>query len=120
MNPKLVVESITFNNGDIITINENSITIFVGANNVGKTAALKNIHMLSHMSGFGVKHDVVANLSLKKVGSESDFISFLKKTKIGKNYKINIAGREYNIDSTEPCGELMNQDILEIFLLKQC
>lgn len=101
MDPKLIIESIQFNNGDTIELKDNSITIFVGANNVGKTAALKNIHRLSHMGGFGVKHDVIVRLGLKKVGSESDFVSFIKKTKIsgGGSNKVNIAGREYDINA---------------------
>lgn len=100
MIPKLIIENIKFSNGDKIQLKENSITIFVGANNVGKTAALKNIHLLSNMGGYGTTHDVITDVSLKKIGSENDFVSFLKTKNSGSNYRFNIAGREYTPEQT--------------------
>ncbi|WP_298556568.1 AAA family ATPase [uncultured Algibacter sp.] len=100
MIPKLIIENIKFNNGDKIQLKEKSITIFVGANNVGKTAALKNIHLLSNLGGFRTKHDVIVNIDLKKVGSPIDFVNFLKTKNSGSNYKFNIGGNLYYPEDT--------------------
>lgn len=41
--PALFVNSITFNNGETIKINNNDIVVFVGPNNAGKSQSLKDI-----------------------------------------------------------------------------
>ncbi|WP_299553358.1 AAA family ATPase [Seonamhaeicola sp.] len=107
MIPKLIIENIEFNNGEKISIKENAITIFVGANNVGKTVALKNIHMLSHMSGWGANHDVITNISIRSVGSQNDIATFLESIRTGSNYKFNIAG---NLRTIEEGSKLWGSD----------
>lgn len=42
--PALFVNSITFNNGETISINKNDIVVFVGPNNAGKSQSLKDIY----------------------------------------------------------------------------
>lgn len=103
MEPKLIVESIEFNDGQKINLEPNAINIFVGANNVGKTAALKNIYNLTHVGGHGVTHKVIVNADLKKVGEVEDFVTFLRrvghKTEHYPNYNFNIGHANYDIDS---------------------
>ena len=41
-----IIKSIQFNNGYSLELQQDSIVVFVGANNVGKTQALKDIHQL--------------------------------------------------------------------------
>lgn len=44
VSPALFVNSITFNNGETIKINNNDIVVFVGPNNAGKSQSLKDIY----------------------------------------------------------------------------
>ncbi len=103
MNPKLIITEIKFNDQTAIPLFENSITIFVGANNVGKTVALKNIHNLTHMGGRSVTHDVINNCKLEKVGSKEDIIKFLSriahKLKNQPTHEFHIGSSVYTIEN---------------------
>ncbi len=103
MNPKIIFKELQFNNGNNVTLKENAITIFVGSNNVGKTAALKNLYNISHDGGHSVKHNVIIDAKLEKNGTEDEFIEFLKttefKTEQHPDYNFNLGGINYNINT---------------------
>lgn len=94
MNPKLTVSSIKFNEGNIIELNDSSITIFVGGNNVGKTAALKNLYNLTHPNGHTVTHKVLIEANLEKIGTGQELINFLQNDEfrvyINENSEVNV------------------------------
>lgn len=60
------VSSITFNNGVTLDVEKNSIVVFVGPNNVGKSQALKDIYSLS---GKGQNSVVISDIKLTKSGA---------------------------------------------------
>lgn len=41
--PKVFIENITFNDGTTLSLNNNSIVVFTGANNCGKSQILREI-----------------------------------------------------------------------------
>ena len=57
------ISKITFNNGVSLDISKNSIIVFVGPNNVGKSQALKDIYSLSEKSQNSV---VVSGIEITK------------------------------------------------------
>ena len=67
------VNSVKINDGTEISLTENDIVIFVGNNNVGKSAAIKNIYTLCGTSGFGNIHDVVTAIKTSTIGSFKKF-----------------------------------------------
>jgi predicted ATPase len=76
MNAKIWISEIEFNDTTKIQFSKNDITVFVGPNNAGKSASLKeSAKLLRNMSDKGV---VIKNISIEKEGEESDFISFLE------------------------------------------
>lgn len=60
------ISKITFNNGVSLDVSKNSIVVFVGPNNVGKSQALKDIYSLS---GKGQNSVVVSGIKLTKSGA---------------------------------------------------
>ncbi len=108
MTAKLILENLEFNDGTNIPLNENSITIFVGANNVGKTVALKNIYNLFHTRViYKVTRKIISNGSIIKKGSGQEFINFLKNYRYVVNnsndsdFKINMDGSPYDLETIE-------------------
>ncbi len=102
MNPKLVIKKLAFNNGDEINLPEDSITIFVGANNVGKTAALKNLYNLTHEGvAQDVKHNIIESIILEKHGTDEELVKYLEQTghknEASPNYIFHVAHGQYNI-----------------------
>lgn len=60
------ISKITFNNGVSLDVSKNSIVVFVGPNNVGKSQTLKDIYSLS---GKGQNSVVVSGIKLTKSGA---------------------------------------------------
>lgn len=83
------VSSITFNNGVTLDVEKNSIVVFVGPNNVGKSQALKDIYALSERGQNGV---VVSGVEITKSGASLfellDSISTGQKDGEYTNYKV--------------------------------
>ncbi len=74
--PSLCFESITFSGGQQITIEENEIIVFVGTNNAGKSATLKDLRKLL------VKDETSLTIKERKVrksGNADDLHEFLEK-----------------------------------------
>ncbi|MDO9580582.1 MAG: AAA family ATPase, partial [Bacteroidales bacterium] len=77
MEAKTWINNGTFSNGSVINFDKNDITIFVGPNNAGKSAALKDIYSLSR----NIKHKgkVIKRLEIDQEGTEEDLINHLEK-----------------------------------------
>jgi len=73
MGAKIFIENITFNEGTSYAIGENDIVVLTGANNVGKSAALKNL-FYQDPSIF----KVIQVRKLQKKGTVEEFITFLE------------------------------------------
>ena len=58
MKPKVWIEKIKFSDNSEVTFDANQITVFVGPNNVGKSASLKELNILTrnnHKNGKVIK-----------------------------------------------------------------
>lgn len=73
--PKLSFESITFSDGTVLNFDDNDIVVFVGPNNAGKSAALRELEAWVARSNGGV---VVHSATLRKTGSEHDLRAYLE------------------------------------------
>lgn len=123
MNPKLVIKELTFNNGDEINLPDDSITIFVGGNNVGKTAALKNLYNLTHHGvAQSVKHNVISSIVLEKYGTREELVEYLKETghknDTSPNYIFNVANGRHDIYSIKDLWDSNSANIFGSLFFK--
>ncbi len=98
MTPRVWVSEIEFSDGKKIELDKNDIIVFVGPNNAGKSASLKNISELLWNRDKKNKLKVVKDIVIEKEGEISDLISFLKiksldseesnPTYVGYNYEV--------------------------------
>lgn len=74
--PKLSFEKVTFSDGQTLTFDEEEIVVFVGPNNAGKSAALRDLqdNLAKPRSG-----PVVKKVELRKTGTHADLLEFLSK-----------------------------------------
>ena len=78
--PTVTFESITFSDGKTLALEEDSIVVFVGPNNVGKSLALRELE--EHLN---TTNDplVVKSAEIRKEGTQEGFVKFLdENTKI--------------------------------------
>lgn len=76
---KIWISEIEFNDGTKIALNKNEIVVFVGPNNAGKSATLKEASSLLKSKVNGKQNaKVLKNLIISKEGDEADFKSFLE------------------------------------------
>ena len=84
--PTLAFETITFSDGSTITFEDDDIVVFVGPNNAGKSATLREMEALVGMPQAGI---VVHSATLRKTGNSSSLRSYLnlhsQKTGSGAN-----------------------------------
>ncbi|NHO43182.1 AAA family ATPase [Acetobacter fabarum] len=94
--PSLYFDTITFSDGTILSLDEEDIIVFVGPNNAGKSAALRELEEWVARSRPGT---VVKNANLKKNGTSKELRHFLEnnsqKTKVSNGF--NFGGFGYNI-----------------------
>jgi ABC-type transport system involved in cytochrome c biogenesis ATPase subunit len=91
--PLLTFESITFSDGDTLNLNEDDIVVFVGPNNAGKSAALRELEMFLRR---GEKGKVVHSAKIRRAGDVTDLLNWLEKKSLrsagtyrGMGYNIN-------------------------------
>ena len=53
--PQVFMQSIIFNDGTVLPLNRNSIVVFTGANNSGKSQILKDLENYLNKSNEGLK-----------------------------------------------------------------
>ena len=97
MNPRFYIEKILFNDSTILTCDKNDIIVFVGANNAGKSASLKEISTKFKSKANSSK--IITDINIVKDGDQSLFKSFLEKNSIIKEDSGNsyLQGYGYNI-----------------------
>lgn len=83
MIPKIWIEKIKFSDNSELTFAPNQITVFVGPNNAGKSASLKEINILTRQKNREGK--VVRDFVLKKEGTPEDLFNFIKEFSILHN-----------------------------------
>jgi hypothetical protein len=96
LRPQLWFEEITFSDGTILTFDDDDIVVFVGPNNAGKSAALRELETWVARSIAG---HVIKNAKLRKVGVEEDLRKYLdaKAQKSGDAINLHFGGIGYNI-----------------------
>lgn len=94
--PTLSFETITFSDDTVFSFDEDDIVIFVGPNNAGKSAALRELESWVARSRSGV---VVKSATMKKSGTAADLKDFLEKNsqKTVNPGNIQYGGIGYNI-----------------------
>jgi len=94
--PTISFESVTFSSGTTLDFDEDEIVVFVGPNNAGKSAALREMEaFVSH----GTAETVIKTAKLKKTGTQDDFRAYLLKHSqlVGDTVNRSYAGIGYNI-----------------------
>ena len=98
MKVKVSINKAVFSDGNEVEFDNNGITVFVGPNNAGKSASLKEMHSLLKNASQETK--VVKKIVMSKVGTNAELLGFLdeisKKQESG-NAKANYAGFGFNV-----------------------
>jgi hypothetical protein len=92
----LTIESLTFADGSKIEVGAEDIIVFVGPNNAGKSATLREID--GHIAG-NMAHIIIKNSVTRKQGSAADLREFLKEsTKItGSSSQTQYRGMRFSV-----------------------
>lgn len=80
MKARVSIEKIRFSDGTELTFEPNQITVFVGPNNAGKSATLKELNTL--IKAKNQEGKVVKDFILKKEGNLDDLLDFVKEFSI--------------------------------------
>ena len=94
--PSLTMSELKFSDGTIVSLNANDIVVFVGPNNAGKSASLREIE--SHL-GNNEPAQVIKEVKVRKVGSVTD-VERAFNTHSHKSYPNGIghySGHGYNV-----------------------
>lgn len=96
LRPRLSFETITFSDGTVLNLEEDDIVVFVGPNNAGKSAALRELDAWVAWSRPGV---VIKSATMRKVGTPDDLRAYLDANaqKTISNGNISYGGIGYNI-----------------------
>lgn len=96
LRPRLSFETIKFSDGTELRLSEDDIVVFVGPNNAGKSAALRELEAWVARSTPGV---VIQGATMRKVGTQADLKAFLesKALKSGDSANLTYGGIGYNI-----------------------
>src|SRR4051794_20525286 len=94
--PALSFESVTFSNGGVLTFDDDEIVVFVGPNNAGKSAALREMQQFVSKT---IAQTVVKDATFRRRGSQVELWSYLDKhaLKVGDVANYQYAGMGYNI-----------------------
>ena len=94
--PELCFETITFSDGVTLELDEDDIVVFVGPNNAGKSAALRELEGWVARSTAG---NVIKNATMTKKGTHEDLRTYLeaKAQKSGDIANLHYGGIGYNI-----------------------
>lgn len=94
--PRLSFETITFSDGTTLTLDEDDIVVFVGPNNAGKSAALRDLEAWVAKSIAGA---VIKDAKMRKTGNKDDLLAYLEANaqKHGDRANISYGGIGYSI-----------------------
>lgn len=97
--PSISFETVTFSDGQTISFDDDEIIVFVGPNNAGKSAALRELKSWISRSQ---PQKVITNATFRKIGTSSDLRAYLEKTsqKTGVNENLTYSGNGYGIHHT--------------------
>ena len=97
--PTLCFDTITFSDATTLELDEDDIVVFVGPNNAGKSAALRELDRWVARSTGG---DVIKNATMTKQGTHEDLRTYLeaKAQKSGDIANLHYGGIGYNIHHT--------------------
>jgi energy-coupling factor transporter ATP-binding protein EcfA2 len=94
--PSISFETITFSDGQTLSFDDDEIVVFVGPNNSGKSASLRELQSwISRSAG----QTVIVGATLKKLGSSSDLRAYLEKNSVksGDTANLTYSGIGYGI-----------------------
>jgi predicted ATPase len=96
LKPSLSFETVTFSDGTRLSFEADEIVVFVGPNNAGKSAALREMESLVGRNGV---HTVVKAATFRKSGTADDLKAYLEKfaTKRGDSADLVYSGLGYSI-----------------------
>jgi len=94
--PTLSFETVTFSDGSTLSFEDDEIVVFVGPNNAGKSAALRE---LQNSVSSPQQLTVISNTKINKIGSGQDLLKYLEQNslKSGEAPNITYGGIGYNI-----------------------
>jgi energy-coupling factor transporter ATP-binding protein EcfA2 len=94
--PSLSFESITFSDGQTLNFEDDEIVVFVGPNNAGKSASLRE---LKNYLSSPTPQTVIARAVIKAVGNSNNLRDYLEKhsQKTGITANLTYSGTGYNI-----------------------
>lgn len=93
--PNVTFESLTFSDGTKVELEKNDIVVFVGPNNAGKSAALKEIE---EYVGKSANRRVITKADICKTGSASELRDFIQSKSIEKRGRsVNYSGYRFNV-----------------------
>jgi hypothetical protein len=94
--PTLSFTSVTFSNGDTLAFEEDEIIVFVGPNNAGKSAALRELELLVSRN---IAHNVIKEVTFRRSGTAKELLDYLEKNaqRIGIIGQHSFAGIGYSI-----------------------
>ena len=97
--PRLTFKTITFSDGIILELDNDDIVVFVGPNNAGKSAALRELNEWVARSKPGL---VIKNATITKEGTQEDLRTYLEANtqKSGDRTNLHYGGIGYNIHHT--------------------
>jgi len=97
MQANLWVEKLNFKDGTSIQLKKDSIIVFVGANNSGKSLTLKEI--VQNINGHGGSSKIVDSAKVKVEGSVEDFLEKISDRKSGTTYMFYESGVNAGMDA---------------------
>ncbi len=94
--PTLVFESVTFSDGSTLTFEDDDIVVFVGPNNAGKSATLREMEAMVARPHTGV---IVHSAQIKKTGDSGSLRAYLElhSQKSGSGADLYFGGIGFNI-----------------------
>jgi len=103
------ISNVEFNDSTKVNLNSNDIIVFVGANNSGKSASLKEI--FGTLQSFKIPTKVVSKIIISKNKSDTEIIKFLEENSTVKHSDMtNYSGYGYSIQSFYLQFYLQNDD----------
>lgn len=99
LRPRLSFETITFSDGTKLTLGDDDIVVFVGPNNAGKSAALRELEAWVVRSRSGL---VIKGATMRQVGDKDDLRAYLDSyaQKSGDTSNLHYGGIGFNIHYT--------------------
>lgn len=103
MKPKIWIDKIKFSDNTEVEFKSNDIIVFVGPNNAGKSASLKDAHSFLKLQNTQSK--VIKSIEFKKIGTPEDVVNLLEKNS-QKEYTSNTdpwySGMGYRVYGGDP------------------